>query len=58
MGYLGSLLDFGTFFTHGLSSVSITHISGVWGMAYPYRIRPNPYVTSMLTSFLALEFER
>ena len=55
MGKLGYLLDLGQFFTHGLSSVSIPHIWGVWVMAYPYGIVPNPYVTSIVTSNLNQE---
>ena len=40
MGKLGHLLDLSQYFTHGLSSVSISHISGIWVMAYPYEIGP------------------
>ena len=42
MGTLGHLLDLGQQFTHGLSSVCIPHIWGVWVMAYRYGIRPKP----------------
>ena len=55
MGKLGHLLDLGQFFTHGLSSVFVQHIRGVWVMAYPYGIGLNPYVTSIWTSNLTQE---
>ena len=55
MGKLGHLLESRHYFTHGLPSVSIPPIRGVWVMTYPYGIRPNPYVASILTSNLTQE---
>ena len=55
MENLRHLLDSGQYFTHGLSSVSIPDMSAVWVMAYPYGIKTDPYVTSILASNLTQE---